>query len=175
MRFVCDIRILPGYYFTGFFFSLLVSTIYNLVHRIALPKILIEYDKAGIYIYNRRNKPPITIRYEQLWSATALPGEKDFDEIDSPDYSLSGFPFASSGEMITGYSNCNAMTGSLRLELPDQFIKLHGVKNVRDVRRQLDKLVYDNKKNKMAFYEDRMMKRQREVELEELRKHDPNT
>lgn len=165
-----DISLTPRYYFWGFFATLFFSTIYSLVHRISLPRVLIEYDKAGIYIYNRRNKDPIIIRYEQLWSTTALAGEKESDDIDVPDYSFRG-----SEETITGYSSCNTMTGALRLELPDQFVKIHGVKNVRDVRRQLEKLIDENKRNKISFYEEQMEKKRREMDLEELAKHDPNT
>lgn len=170
-----DISLSPRYYYFGFFLSLFISTVYNLIHRIALPQILIEYDKAGIYVYNRRNKEPIIIRYEHLWSSVALPGEDEFDKFDAPDTSFWGMYFPEPRETVTGYSRPNAMTGSLRIELPNQFITIHGIKNVREVSRQLDRLVDENKKNKMEFYEAQMEKRRREDELAELAKHDINT
>ncbi len=152
LRFGLGIRILPRYYFFVFFLTLLISTIYNLAHRLTLPKVLIEYDKAGIYIYKRRNKPAITIRYEQLWSATALTGEKDFDDLDGPAYGLKRLLLRGSSESITGNSSFNTMTGALRIELPDQFIKIHGVKNVQAVRRDLEKLIADSKKKRSGNY-----------------------
>jgi hypothetical protein len=44
-----------------------------------------------------------------------------------------------------------------------------------EVKLSLNRLVKEYKKEKMSFYEEKMMKHQREEELEELRKHDPNT
>jgi hypothetical protein len=44
-----------------------------------------------------------------------------------------------------------------------------------EVKLTLDRLVREHKKEKISFYEEKMMKHQREEELEELRKHDPNT
>ena len=98
-------------------------------------------------------------------------GEDAFDELDVPSSA-----FVPDKEMLnTGYCSCNTTTGTLRIELPNQFITLHGIKNVGQVKLQLDRLVREHKKEKMTFYEEQMMKRQREAELEELRKHDPNT
>lgn len=150
---------------------LFISTIYNLIHRLFIPQVIIEYDKAGIYVYNKRRGDPIIIRFEHLWSSMSFGGEDAFDELDVPSSA-----FVPDKEMLnTGYCSCNTTTGTLRIELPNQFITLHGIKNVGQVKLQLDRLVREHKKEKMAFYEEQMMKRQREVELEELRKHDPNT
>lgn len=149
LRFGLGLRLLPRF-FSFFFLVLLLSTIYNLAHRLMLPKVLIEYDKAGIYIYKSRRKPAITLRYEELLSATALGGEKDYDDLGGPASGLKGLLLRGSSESITGNSSLNNMTGALRIELPDQFIKIHGVKNVQPVRRDLEKLIADNKKKKVG-------------------------
>lgn len=173
MRFALDITLRPRYYVFGFFVSLFFSTLYNLVHRLMLPRVLIEYDRAGIYVYTKRRGEPMIIRFEHLWSSISMGGMDVYDEIvprsDDTCRGLDGMV------LNTGTCSCNSVTGTLRIELPNQFITIHGVKKVGEVKLTLDRLVREHKKEKMSFYEEQMMKRQREEELEELRKHDPNT
>lgn len=175
LRYGLDIRLMPRHYFFCFFISLFLSTLYNLIHRLTLPRILIEYDKAGIYVYNKRRGDPIIIRFEHLWSSISLGREDAYDEDFGHTECSSSLILMEGLELNTGYCSCNSATGTLRLELPNQHITLHGVKAVGQVKLELDRLVRNHKKEKMEFYEDQMMKRQREAELEELRKHDPDT
>lgn len=168
------IRFHRRYSLLGFVIVLLFSTLYNFIHRLFIPKIIIEYDKAGIYVYNKRRGDPIIIRFEHLWSSMSFGGEDAFDELDKPEY-VERYYLNKPLPLYTGCCSCNMTTGTLRIELPNQFITLHGIKEVGVVRLKLDSLVRKHYEEKMAFYEEQMMKRQREVELEELRKHDPNT
>lgn len=158
----------------GFVLILFFSTLYNFIHRLFIPKIIIEYDKAGIYVYNKRRGDPIIIRFEHLWSSLSLGGEDAFNELKKPEY-VEGYYLPEPMPLITGSCSCNTATGTLRIELPNQFITLHGIKHVGIVRSNLERLVKNHYDEKMAFYEEQMMKRQREAELEELAKHDPNT
>lgn len=173
LRFEHNFTILPRHYTFWFFLSLFLSTLYNLIHRLMLPRILIEYDRAGIYVYQKRRGEPVIIRFEQLWGSTSMGRVDAYDEIDSN--SASPMRVFDGLELNTGTCSCNSTTGTLRIELPNQFITIHGVKKVGEVKLTLDRLVREHKKEKMSFYEEQMMKRQREEELQELRKHDPDT
>ena len=175
LRFEHGLRILPRHYFFWFFLTLFLSTLYNLIHRLTLPRILIEYDKAGIYVYKKRRGDPIIIRFEHLWGSISLGREDAYGEVGGTVEYLNSQILTEGLELNTGHCSCNTATGTLRIELPNQFITLHGVKNVGQVKLELDRLVREHKKEKMDFYEEQMLKRQREAELEELRKHDPNT
>ena len=56
------------------FIVMLISFVYLLskwVLRVMTPKVIIEYDRAGIYIYQYKFMEPYILRYENLYSVFA--------------------------------------------------------------------------------------------------------
>lgn len=130
---------------------------FDLLHRLIVPKIIIEYDDYGIYIYKYKKQPPITLRYSDLKGVLIMEGANDSYELDA-------------GGNINGFS-----TGMLRIQSSKGLTTLYGIKNVRQVGNQLKKMVADYNRNVMEQYDQRIERSKRLRELEELQKHDPNT
>ncbi len=143
--------------------SVFVATIFNLVERIAMPKVLIEYDNAGLYIYKHRNKEPILIRFESIWRISS---EVDYG---SEDITLKEYTYEAAALSVKG------LTGSLRLQTAEGVIKIRGIENVKDVERRLDKLHDEFMELRNERYEAIIAGKRRSEELAELAKHDPNT
>ncbi len=151
------------------FIVMLISFVYMLskwVLRVMTPKVIIEYDRAGIYIYQYKFMEPYILRYENLYSVFA---DIDLKEIYVKRNRFS--PIRKISNPTWGMSK----TGSLRIELPDHFITLHGVKNVAKVKYDLTNLIKDYRDTRDDWLEDRIEEVKRRDELAELAKHDPNT
>lgn len=134
-----------------------IVTCFDLLHRLLVPKVIIEYDDYGLYIYKYKRQPPATIRYSDLKGALALEGAND-------SYELNGI------NNISGFS-----TGMLRIQTSKGLITLYGVENVREVGTQLRRMIGEYNHKVMEEYEQRIEQMKRQRELEELQKHDPNT
>lgn len=163
-----------GFHFYGrrrrILFSVFISLVTGwlafvsaIIERICMPKVLIEYDNAGIYIYKHRRNDPIILRFESIYSFTS---EAD---IGSEGITLGTFSYeqvALSGDKITG---------TLRIRTADDEIKIRGIHDVKSVERKLDKLRDDYMRLRNERYNAIIEQKRREEELAELAKHDPNT
>lgn len=157
--------VLLSYRFLAVFFAF-IYVLSSWILRVMTPKIIIEYDKAGIYIYQYKFMEPYIIRYENLYSVFA---DEDLSEIYVRRSRFS--PVRKISNPTWGMSK----TGNLRIELPEHFITLHGVKNVAQVKYELTNLIKDHRDSHDDWLEDRIEEAKRQEELEELAKHDPNT
>lgn len=128
-----------------------------------MPKVLIEYDNTGLYIYKHRNKEPILIRFESIWRISS---EVDYG---SEDITLKEYTYEAAALSVKG------LTGSLRLQTAEGVIKIRGIENVKDVERRLDKLHDEFMELRNERYEAIIAGKRRSEELAELAKHDPNT
>ena len=146
--------------------SSFIFTLSTWVLRVMTPKVIIEYDRAGIYIYQYKFVEPYILRYENLYSVFA---DVDLKEIYVKRSRFS--PTRRISDPTWGLSQ----TGNLRIELPDHFITLHGVKNVAQVKYDLTNLIKDYRDKRDDWLEDRIEEVKRQEELEELAKHDINT
>ena len=161
---VCNISGIAGflpsrrtiYVFCGAIFIGCV-TCFDLLHRLLVPKIMIEYDDYGLYIYKHKGQPPATVRYSDLKGVLVLEGANDSYELD-------------------GVKSFRAFsTGMLRIQTSKGLISLYGIKNVRQVGNQLNKMLKDYNRRIIEEYDQRIEQTKRQRELEELQKHDPNT
>ncbi len=144
-------------------FTLFITTLCGIIERIFMPKVLIEYDNAGIYIYKYKGREPIIIRFESIWSFST--------EIDygSEDDSFEAYSYEHAA--LIG----STLTGSLKIQTANEIIKIRGIKNVKDVERKLDKLRDEYMELRNERYDAIIAQKRREEELAELAKHDPNT
>ena len=135
-----------------------------LVRRLSIPKVIIEYDDFGLYIY-RKGMPVTLLRYESLWSMYVH--EEVIDSYED---------FDSSGYMRTQQSLWGlSATGAIRFEVPNGFITVSGVYRVKEVEKEIKRMVRKNRDEFIQAMEERIEKNQRQRELEELAKHNPNT
>ncbi len=155
----------------GLFLYSLVIFVFFLItwmERLLTPKVIIEYDKAGLYIYKYKFLEPIILRFETVYSSVS---DEDLDDV----YIRVGrFPWARSVR-ISNPTWGLSKTGTLRIEIPTGFITLRGVKNVNQVRFQITKLVREFKKEQKEFIDANMERARAQREAEEQKKHDPNT
>ena len=127
-----------------------------------------EYDDFGLYIY-RTGKPVTLLRYKEIWSTYS---EEDFENIE--------FCYHRGFYRVRNISVSNPFwglfkTGSIRIEIPDGFINLGGIYHVREVERELKRMVKKNRQEFIDDLEEKIKENQRQRELEELAKHNPNT
>lgn len=135
-----------------------------LVRRLSIPKVIIEYDDFGLYIY-KKGMPVTLLRYESLWSMYVH--EEVIDSYED---------FDSSGYMRTQQSLWGiSATGSIRFEVPNGFIIVSGVSRVKEVEKEIRRMVEKNRREFLEAMEERIEKNKRQRELEELAKHNPNT
>ena len=129
----CDLvldNISLGRWFIAVWFTVMAMTVRclsNFFLCTLMPKNVIEYDDFGIYIYKRRNKEPLILRYGEIFSKTAENDES---------YVFVGFwdiPFTLS-------------SGTLRIEVKDGFLKVPCIKNVRKVQTELNRLLIQYRK-----------------------------
>lgn len=153
-----------------FVYSLVVNVIFLIkwIERFLTPKVMIEYDNAGLYIYKYKFSTPVTLRYEAVYSAL---GDEDLDEI----YVRRGRYVFAPRVRISNPTWGLSKTGTLRIEIPTGFITLHGVKNVNQVRFEITKLVREFKKEQKEFIDANIERARAQNEDEEQKKHDPNT
>lgn len=136
--------------------------------RLSTPKNIMEYDDFGVYIY-RTGKPVILLRYEEIWCAYS---EGDFDNVEFCYHR--GFHTRKNikvGDPFWGLFK----SGSIRIETPDDFICLDGIYHVKEVEREIKRMVKKNRQEFIDEMEERIQENQRQRELEELAKHNPNT
>ncbi len=133
--------------------------------------VIIEYDECGIYIY-RRFKPIKTIRFEEFWGQST---REDFDEV----YVMRGHTVrwwrTENYYRITDLFFGFIKTGTLRIETPYEVINVGGIKNVKEVEIELNKLITAKKKEYLAEMEEKIAVENRIEELAELAKHNPYT
>ena len=136
--------------------------------RVSVPRIIMEYDDFGLYIY-RTGKPVTLLRYKEIWSTYT---EEDFENIEFCYHR--GFYRVRNirvHEPLWGM----VKTGSIRIETPDDFICLDGIYNVKEVEREIKRMVKKNRREFLDEMYEGIEKSQRERELEELAKHNPDT
>ena len=132
--------------------------------RLFIPKIIMEYDDTGIYIYH--NKKDVTLlRYDYLAGQNI---ETDLNEV-------SYWVRYRGMVKITNFSGGLIKPGSIRFETPDGFVKVRGVANVKEVGREIDRMVRITREEYEKELEEKMLKQIAQRDLEELLKHDPNT
>ncbi len=148
---------LKGRYIVYFCVTVFGLVCFDLCHRITVPKIIIEYDDYGIYVYKHKKQQPITLRYSDLKGVLIMEGVNDSYELNE------------------GVSVDSPSTGMLRIQSTQGLTTLYGIKNVRQVGDQLKQMVDDYNRKAMEHYEARIEQMKRQRELEELQKHDPNT
>lgn len=136
--------------------------------RLFTPRIIMEYDDFGVYIY-RTGSPVTLLRYKELWSTYS---EADFDNVEFCYHR--GFHTRRNikvGDPFWGMFK----TGSIRIETPEDFICLSGIYRVKDVEREIKRMVKKKRKEFIDEMEENIRENQRKRELEELAKHNPDT
>ena len=150
--------------------TLIVSQVTGFTERLFMPKVLIECDDCGLYIYKYRKSKPILLRYENIWDCRAQVnnGSEDFPVSDSynPDK-------ADSYERV-GIAT-KSFVGMLNINTPHQVIRVHGIRNVKAVERELASIRYDFKEKQNDCLDYNIERVKREEELQELAKHNPDT
>lgn len=135
-----------------------------LIRRLSVPKIIIEYDDFGVYIY-KKGMPVTLLRYEALWSVYVH--EELFESYEDFDSNVN----VSVKKSLLGLSE----TGAMRIETPNGFIVLSGIYHIKEVERELKRMVKKNRQEFIDEMEERIKENQRQRELEELAKHNPDT
>ncbi len=134
-------------------------------------RVIIEYDDCGIYIY-KKFKPIKTIRFEEFWSQST---REDFDEIYVMRRHTIRWNRTENYYKITDLFFGFIKTGTLRMETPYEVINVGGIKNVKQVEIELNKLIRAKKKEYLKEMEEKIAVENRMEELAELSKHNPNT
>lgn len=143
---------------------LIIICLVSFFDRLFVPKIIIEYDDVGLYIYH--NKKDVTIlRYDFLSGKNV---QTDLNEI-------SYWVRYRGLVKITNFSGGLIKTGSIRFECPDGFITVRGVADVKAVGREIDRMVRKNREEYEKELEERILEIKTQRDLEEILKHDPNT
>ena len=148
------------------FYMLVFGVVF--LQRILTPRIIIEYDDFGFYIY-RMGKPVTLLRYEELWSTYA---EEDFENVEFCYHR--GF-YRSRNIKISDPFWGIFKTGSIRIETPEDFICLGGIYHVKEVEREIKRMVRKNRREFLDEMYENIEENQRQRELEELAKHNPDT
>lgn len=144
-------------------FSIIICLIF-FFDRLFIPKIIIEYDDVGLYIYHNQ-KDVTVLRYDYLAGKNV---QTDLNEVS--------FWVRYRGMVkITNFSGGLIKTGSIRFECPDGFITVRGVADVKAVGKEIDRMVRKNREKYEKELEERLLEIKTQRELEELLKHDPNT
>ena len=150
--------------------SFVVSTISLIIclvsffDRLFIPKIIIEYDDVGLYIYHNQ-KDVTVLRYDYLAGKNV---QTDLNEVP--------FWVRYRGMVkITNFSGGLIKTGSIRFECPDGFITVRGVAEVKEVGREIDRMVRKCREEYEKELEESLLEIKTQRELEEMLKHNPNT
>lgn len=146
----------------------LLAFLLPFIERLLIPKVIMEYDDYGLYIY-KTGKPTTLLRYEELWSTYS---EEDFENIEMCYHR--GF-YRSRNIRISNPFWGIFKTGSIRIETPDDFINVGGIYHVKDVEYEIKRMVRKNRKEFIAEMEEKIAYNQRQRELVELSKHNPDT
>lgn len=156
-----------------FFLSILsvaVSQLIGFIERLFMPKVLIEYDDCGVYIYKYKKSEPILLRYEHIWDCRAQTNEGAEDIPLNMDYN----PNVADSYERAGITP-TPLVGMLKFSTPYEVVRVHGIKDVKAVERELASIRYDFKEKRDEWLDYNIERSRREKELEELAKHDPNT
>lgn len=146
----------------------LIVFISMFLQRLLTPRTIMEYDDFGVYIY-QTGKPGTLLRYKELWSTYA---EEDFENVES--CYRRGFYRYRNIKVSNPFWGI-FKTGSIRIEIPDGFINLGGIYHVKEVERELKRMVKKNRQEFIDELEENIKENQRQRELEELAKHNPGT
>ena len=151
-------------------FTTMLSQTIGFIERLFMPKVLIECDDHGIYIYKYKRSEPILLRYEQIWGFCA------HTNYGAEDYPLSqtGNPNTLDSYEKTAIS-MKSFVGMLKINTPYEVVTIHGIKDVKAVERELASIKYDFKEKQEEWVDYNIERSKREKELEELAKHDINT
>ncbi len=151
-------------------FTTMLSQTIGFVERLFMPKVLIEYDDHGLYIYKYKNSEPILLRYEQIWGFCA------HTNYGAEDYPLSQTFNPNTQDSYERVAiSSKEFVGMLKFNTPHEIVTVHGIKDVKSVERELSALKYDFKEKQEAWLDYNVERSKREKELEELAKHDVNT
>ncbi len=150
--------------------SITVSQLIGFVERLFMPKVLIEYDDCGLYIYKYKKCEPILLRYEHIWDCRAQTNEGAEDIPLSMDHN----PNVADSYERAGITP-TPLVGMLKFNTPHTTISVHGIKDVKAVERHLASIRYDFKEKRDEWLDYNIELSRRQKELEELAKHDPNT
>lgn len=140
-----------------------VVTLYIFIERMFMPKILMEYDNAGIYIYKYKNSEPILLRFETI----GVCGSEI--EPDSGALGMETYSYERAALMGT------KMTGAIKIQTDMGEVKVRGIKNVKEVEIKLGKIRNEFEALRNERYEAIVAQKIRDEELAELARHDPNT
>ena len=152
-------------FYYGLFF---LACLFVFLARLSVPRIIMEYDDFGLYIY-RTGKPVTLLRYKEIWSTYS---EEDFENVEFCYHR--GFYRCRNIKVSNPFWGI-FKTGSIRIEIPDGFINLGGIYHVREVEREIKRMVKNNRQEFIDELEENIKANQRQRELEELAKHNPNT
>ena len=150
--------------------SIMLSQLGGFVERLFMPKVLIEYDNCGLYIYKYRKSEPILLRYEHIWDCRAQTNEGSEDIPLNMDYN----PNVADSYERAGITT-TPLVGMLKFNTPYEVIRVHGIKDVKAVERELASIRYDFKDKQDDWIDYNIEYSRRQKELEELAKHDINT
>lgn len=117
-----------------FFFPV---TLWIFVQRLFVPKVIIEYDDHGLYIYRRR-KETVVLRYEYLNNLYAEADLQDVVVYVGPRSIFTGYRRRFE---IGGILEKIIKTGSLEIRTDDGIVTLKGVHNVKEVKVDIDRLI----------------------------------
>ena len=118
------------------------------IRRVSIPRIIIEYDDFGLYIY-RKGMPVTLLRYESLWSMYIH--EEVIDTYE--DFDSSGY--VRTQQSLWGLS----ATGAIRFETPNGFITVSGISKVKEVEKEIKRMVEKNRREFVDAMEDKIEKR----------------
>ncbi len=126
-----------------------VGSFESVVSTLALPRVLMEYDDYGIYIYHKY-KPTKTIRFEDIGS--------EVSEEDTVDIYVGGSYY---------YHKIShkVLNNTLRIEVEDGFVRVDYVKDVKNVELKIRQLVRSTRKSIIEELEENIAEnRMRELE-----------
>ncbi len=128
-----------------------VGSLVGTVRTLVLPKVLMEYDDYGIYIYHKY-KPTKTIRFEDIGS--------EVSEEDTVDIYV--------GHSYYYYKiSHKALSNTLRIELEDGFVRVDCVEDVKNVELKIHQLVRSTGKSIIEELEENI----EENRMKELEEH----
>lgn len=138
------------------------------IERLLTPRTIMEYDDHGLYIY-KTGKPVTLLRYKELWSTYA---EEDLENVE--------FCYHRGFYRYRNIKVSNPFwgifkTGSIRIEIPGGFINLGGIYHVKEVEKEIKRMVRKNRREFLEEMEERIEESQRQRELEKSAKHNQDT
>ncbi len=142
------IKLLFGYVF------IIIVTVVSLVGTVKtlfLPKVLMEYDDYGIYIYHKY-KPTKTIRFEDICSEVS---EEDTVDI----YVGTSYYYHKISHKV--------LNNTLRIEVEDGFVRVDCVEDVKNVELKIRQLVRSTRKSIIEELEENV----EENRMKELEEH----